>query len=275
MRIRNILVAYNGSTSSDTALIYACNLARSNDAHVTALVSHAAKEDYAASRHLIPKAAQEIIDSANAEMIDAARSAFNKIAATLNMGKRLSFLLSQGQVDETLARAARCYDLLILGDLRGDDVDAHLALHPDQIALRAGKPVVIVPRQYDNHSQHGKAVVAWDGKRSCARALSDSFALLENENEGAVTVLTVSNETLACSVSDVLIHLERHDIQPQHVHTKAEPNTAAAILHYCDQSDASLLIMGAYEHSKFRVDLLGGITSKILRKANIPVLLSH
>ena len=33
--------------------------------------------------------------------------------------------------------------------------------------------------------------------------------------------------------------------------------------------------MGAYEHSKFSEDLLGGVTRDILENATLPVLMSH
>jgi nucleotide-binding universal stress UspA family protein len=34
-------------------------------------------------------------------------------------------------------------------------------------------------------------------------------------------------------------------------------------------------VLGAYEHSKFREDFLGGVTAEVLEKIKIPVLLSH
>ena len=49
----------------------------------------------------------------------------------------------------------------------------------------------------------------------------------------------------------------------------------ATILDACDETGAGLLIMGAYEHSKFSEDLLGGVTRDILEKAQLPVLMSH
>jgi nucleotide-binding universal stress UspA family protein len=33
--------------------------------------------------------------------------------------------------------------------------------------------------------------------------------------------------------------------------------------------------MGAYEHSKFSEDLLGGVTQDILERARLPILMSH
>ncbi|MCP4995312.1 MAG: universal stress protein, partial [Gammaproteobacteria bacterium] len=36
-----------------------------------------------------------------------------------------------------------------------------------------------------------------------------------------------------------------------------------------------LLVMGAYEHSKFRQSIVGGVTSSVLKKAKIPIIISH
>lgn len=49
----------------------------------------------------------------------------------------------------------------------------------------------------------------------------------------------------------------------------------ATILDACTELGAGLLIMGAYEHSKFSEDLLGGATRDILSDARLPVLMSH
>ena len=38
---------------------------------------------------------------------------------------------------------------------------------------------------------------------------------------------------------------------------------------------AGILVMGAYEHSKFSEDLLGGVTRDILENADLPLLMSH
>jgi nucleotide-binding universal stress UspA family protein len=50
---------------------------------------------------------------------------------------------------------------------------------------------------------------------------------------------------------------------------------AATILDACAEVGAGLLVMGAYEHSKFAQDLLGGVTRDILAQAPLPVLMSH
>jgi nucleotide-binding universal stress UspA family protein len=46
-------------------------------------------------------------------------------------------------------------------------------------------------------------------------------------------------------------------------------------LQECKDRGVGLLVMGAYEHSKFREDLFGGVTNEILQECPVPVLLSH
>jgi len=46
-----------------------------------------------------------------------------------------------------------------------------------------------------------------------------------------------------------------------------------AIFNYIIQHDISLLIMGAYGHSRIRHLVIGSTTAQLLRSSNIPVLL--
>ena len=42
-----------------------------------------------------------------------------------------------------------------------------------------------------------------------------------------------------------------------------------------DEIGAKLIVMGAYEHSKFSQDIFGGVTHDVVRSSNIPVFMSH
>ncbi len=50
---------------------------------------------------------------------------------------------------------------------------------------------------------------------------------------------------------------------------------AETLLAWCNRQNPSFLALGACEHSKFREDFFGGVTSEILTNTKIPVLLSH
>ncbi len=272
MSFRNILVAFNGSQSAVSAVEYAVSLA-GQEAHVTALLAHSTHQTVNSHDAWVPARAREIIEQANEEIIEEVVARFEVIQAKCNLGSRLKFQQVAGRVDTVLSECARGYDLLVVGQDRTEGVDAHVALHPDRIALMSGRPILIVPRGYDAQANHTHAVLAWDGGRAAARALSDSLGLLEDQ--GRVTVLTIGDTPAPRPVSEVLDHLTRHGVVSNHEQIAAHPGMARALLAYCQEKDPCLLVMGAYEHSKFREDFLGGVTARVLRDTPIPVLLSH
>ncbi len=272
MSIHNILVAFNGTDSAISALKYAVSLA-GEKAYVTALLAHSTHEVVNSRSAWVPDAARKILAQANEEIYSTIQARFDAFQTTLNLGDRLQFQRMSGRVDAVLSECARNYDLLVIGQDSMEGVDEHLTIHPDRIALLSGRPVLIVPNGYDADAKHDHAALAWDGGRASARALSDSLGLLEDQ--GRVTVVTIGDAPMPRPVSELLTHLERHGVTATHAPIEAVPGVARALLAYCREHDPCLLVMGAYEHSKFREDFLGGVTARVLRDTPIPVLLSH
>ncbi|MEM7670052.1 MAG: universal stress protein [Pseudomonadota bacterium] len=121
-----------------------------------------------------------------------------------------------------------------------------------------------------------RALLAWDGRRAAARALSDAMALLESSV--AVTVLTIGTGPAAerAEGRDVVSHLERHGVSVDWRNVANPPaGIAKCILDIADETAAGMLVMGAYEHSKFSEDLLGGVTNTVFRDAKVPILTAH
>jgi len=273
MGVRNILVAFNGSDSSIAALRYAASIARSRNAYVTTLLAHAAVENYATESRWIPAETRSIIATANAAIVDQIETGFQSLMPELGLDDSLSFMRASGRVDAVLSECARNYDMIAVGRFEPDATDSHVSVHPDRIALLSGRPVLVVPESFDAEAEHSHAVLAWDGSRASARALSDSMQLLEGE--GRLTILTVGDEATPRPVSELQIHLERHDIEADHVHQPTSGTIGNTILEFCREADPNLLVMGAYEHSKFREDFFGGLTTQVIERSTVPVLLSH
>lgn len=273
MSIRNILVAFNGSESAETALRYAASLARDGSAHVTALLAHSGHEAINSSAPWVPARARQIIQAANAEIIDGISAHFETLQDKLGLGDRLHYLDTTGRVDAVISDCARSFDAVLIGRPQPGDADAHVILHPDRIALMSGRPVMVIPGGYDREVRHAHAAVAWDGSRAAARALSDSLQFLEDN--GRVTILTVEGTALPRPVAEVIEHLDRHGVQASHEELALSQGIARTLLAYTRDTDPCLMVMGAYEHSKFREDFLGGVTARLIRDIRIPVLLSH
>lgn len=270
MELRNILVAFDGSDGAVAALRHAAKLA-GDAAHVTALLAHSRHETVDSHAAWVPEQARQIIQNANAEIIAGIEARFGAARDGFGLGDRLHFMKVAGRVDAVLSECARSYDLLIAG--REGANESHVTIHPDRIALMSGRPVLIVPAAYDGAARCDHVAVAWDGGRAAARALADGLRLLRPG--GQVTLLTVGDVPLPRPVDEVLAQLARHGQDATHRHLPHTQPVAEALLGYCGDASPCLLVMGAYEHSKFREDFLGGITAGVLRETTVPVLLSH
>ncbi len=269
MAIMNLLVAFNGTESSEAALRYAASLARDRKAHVTAMLAHSTHDTLDTTSRWIPREARALLAEAKTGLLTEIEARLDVLRADLHLGDALSFRAVPGRVDSLLSETGRAFDMIIAGRPMRDD-DEHIRLHPDKIALLSGRPVIVVPEGYDAEARHSHTALAWDGGRAAARALSDSLRLLEAQ--GKVSVLTVGQVP---GMDDLMTHLARHDVTAIHEEWPDGHPVADRVLGYCRRHDPSLLVMGAYEHSKFREDLVGGVTASVLRETTIPVLLSH
>ncbi|MEM0907667.1 MAG: universal stress protein [Pseudomonadota bacterium] len=273
MSIRDLAVAYDGGAAADAALAYAAAIAEPRGAFVTGLIAQSTFEAYAFESRYIPKEAQDIIERHNAQRLTDIVARFETRAATLYPGERMAHQELTGKVDRTLIRCARSHDILVMGNEPDAGTDFHFLANPDIIVLKSGRPVVVVPSGHEPKAAHSHAVVAWDGKRAAARALADALDLLEAD--GHVTLLMIGEDELPRPVEEVVRHLNRHGVEATPVRRPASGDVAEAILAFAAQTDPCVLVMGAFEHSKFSVDLFGGKTRRVIANATTPVMISY
>jgi nucleotide-binding universal stress UspA family protein len=188
---------------------------------------------------------------------------------------KIHFIESGGLADRTVAEYARLYDLTLLG---GHDTrlgDAHLLVHPDVVAIRSGRPVLVFPKGFTMQEINEHALIAWDGQRAAARALADAMQILETKEQ--VTLLTVEGGmSPELPGTNVVTHLERHGVR---VMTRYERRISRlvgrVILDTAQELDVGLIVMGAFEHSKFRENHFGGVSNTVLHETRTPVLMAH
>jgi nucleotide-binding universal stress UspA family protein len=276
MALKNLLVAYGGSDSSDAALDFALFIRDKYDAHLTGLLTHNFAPVNQNVRSWIPEEVQDSIRKAQAQTVKNIENRFKQRITASSAPDKLHWISKSGEGDPTVARYARFYDLTILGRydaVRGED---QLELHPDMIAMISGRPVLLIPREFDTSTFNEHAVLAWDGKRASARALADAMQILKTKR--LVTIVTVKDDQSETSLPgiDVETALQRHGVNTEKVTLKRKGKSVGyRILEFLEEAQPKLLVMGAYEHSKFRQSIVGGVTSSVLKKARIPVLISH
>lgn len=276
MGLGNLLVAYNGGDASDTALHLAALMARKYDAHVTGIVAHGVS---GVVQSLPPWLARQVVPSLNdvaATRIADLKARFHGFLEGKVAPDKCHWIDVQADPDRTIAHYTRMFDVTLLGQYQNLQAADEYVLHPDRIAHASGRPIMVAPRAFRPDTINESAVIAWDGKRSAARALFDAMQILETKQRVQILTVGDADRYRAPKGIDLVTLLARHGIDATHeIRPKGAGGTAQTILDFCAEQDTGLLVMGAFQQSKLAEDLFGGVTNHILRRAEIPVFVSH
>jgi nucleotide-binding universal stress UspA family protein len=175
-----------------------------------------------------------------------------------------------------VADEARSADLVVVSANRdGSPVEFPGHIDPGDLALHAGRPVLMVPPEADRLVLKG-AMIAWRDGREARRAVSDALPLLRKVEEVAVVEL-IQDETARAAahrrLDDVVSWLERHGIA-----------AFSRVFHFPEQQEpfeklwqygANFIVAGAFGHSRLRERVFGGFTDDLLRRSPLCTFLSH
>jgi len=176
-----------------------------------------------------------------------------------------------------LAAASRAADLIVLGGVPRRHGSPYRDCEPAELAMQAGRPVLIAPPKGTLLSGR-KVVVAWKDSREARRALSDSIPFLEAA-EG-VLVLEVCDEDglddARIRTDDVVSALRRRKVaaEPKVAHP-GHATASQRILEEASAFGADLIVLGCYGHSRLGEWVFGGVTRDLLSQDEIYLLLSH
>ena len=120
-------------------------------------------------------------------------------------------------------------------------------------------------------------MIAWDGSRVAARAVSDARDFLQRAQ--SITIVSVTDEKILPHDdpgNKLAEYLIRHDLQATVAQVQGRGHPIAETLQeHARETGADMLVMGAFGHSRIRDFVLGGATNGILKDLRLPVLLSH
>jgi nucleotide-binding universal stress UspA family protein len=190
--------------------------------------------------------------------------------------ERRSVSASIAGASDQLARMARRFDLVVVGQAeRGKPMPEEVV--DEGVLFESGRPVIFVPFIQKAGLKLDRVLLAWDGGRPAARAVGDAMPFLEKAKQ--VEVVIVGNKppkSDEVSGADLGEHLARHAIKTTVKRiTAPDSNVGSVILSHAADSDADMIVMGGYGHSRLREFVLGGVTRGLLESMTVPLLMSH
>jgi nucleotide-binding universal stress UspA family protein len=180
-----------------------------------------------------------------------------------------------GSLVHTLLEYEKRADLVVLGQ-RGEHAPWHgdmLGAGVERMVRASQKPCLIVPEKFRD-PRH--ILLAQDGSDESTKALYRGLNLAV-ALDARVTIVTACQLDQEEAASRVLQNA-RDLAVARGLTTHAQlvhDNPEQAILKVAAESDADLIVMGAYGHTRIREWILGSTTTHVLRKTPIPVLLAR
>lgn len=274
MAIKNLLVAYNGGEASDAALSMAVHLANKYDAHLTGIVAHNASNVTRNVPKWLSSAMRGSIGEITARRTDELEENFYTFVDGKIGSERVHWIDVKADSDHAVAISSRHFDLTFWGQYENLIAVDELLLHPDRIAFESGRPMLVVSKAHQPSEIKGRVVVAWDGRRTAARALFDDMTILTPATQ--LTIVTVDAEQDPPS-SDLELPIlsQRHGLTSERQLIPNFGSVATTLLRHCEQAQADLLVTGAYGRSKLSEDQFGGVTSSIVRHSSVSHFLAH
>jgi len=173
----------------------------------------------------------------------------------------------------------RYADLTVIGQFDPDDpVPGLMSDFPASVLMQSAHPVLIVPFASQSIKPFSRALIAWDASMTATRAVSGALPLLQTASVVDVVVFNASAQEEAHGEvpgSDLGLYLARHGVSVNVISRRTDIDIGNALLSLCADQGSDLLVMGGYDHTRFREILLGGATQTVLKSMTLPVLMSH
>lgn len=254
---------------------YAVELAASQGAHLDIGVGVVR---IAAPSAMMMADARSLIAEANAQMRDRAKDCAEAARVQAQTaGVTASVELAMDDYHTVARRFIAMARLADVAVMEADDTSVSLQEGLlKEVLFESGRPVIVTPRRWSGPAAPARVIVAWDGTGKAARAIGDALALLTQAEE--VEVIAVSGDpdpSKRMDAADMAAHLSRHCRRVSMTNLPVQDgDVAATIGAHAKLTRANLVVMGAYARPKFRQIILGGVTSTMIARPPVPVLMS-
>jgi nucleotide-binding universal stress UspA family protein len=178
-------------------------------------------------------------------------------------------------IADEIVNHARACDFVMLSTPAGESTSGVESDLIESVAMAAGRPVIVLSAKQDAPLAIDDVVVGWNGAREAARAAFDALPILKVAGKVRIVCADPPAATAAPG-ADIAAALGCHGIKAE-VRTIAAPGNdhGEALLRHARETNAGLIVMGAYGHSRLAELVFGGATRHVIANADRPVLFSH
>lgn len=288
--VKKVLIPIQGTPLTDATLATAYALCEGYDAHLAVIHIRPDKKDIIplTGEGLSGTMIEEVMAIAEHEgtkRLRYARKMFDDFVDHNNIkivnvengyvaeqGKTASFRALTGRENEVATYWSRLSDMTVVAHPSSNEhISSSEMLHA--LLFESGRPILIAPKE--KPSTVGKRVcIAWNGSVEAAAALHAALRWMASAEKVAV-LYSDEYAQRGLDIQDVADYLGFYNIDVELCKIKGERSTGESMLGACSDFNADMLCMGAYSHPRWKQMILGGVTSYMLEKSNLAVLMNR
>jgi nucleotide-binding universal stress UspA family protein len=177
-----------------------------------------------------------------------------------------------GEIETVVVHLGRVSDLIVVQ--RPSSISVHGQRCFDAAVFESGRPTLVIgeklPCDITDH-----IMIAWNGSLQASRAVLGAVPLLHLASRASIFAAPQS-ESEGVDATNLAEALSWHGIRAHQVPGPRGGNsTGGALVSAAVEQQATMVVMGAYTHSRLRQSFLGGVTRHLLTHAPVPLLMSH
>lgn len=272
------LIVYVDDEADNTQRIeQACTLAKAHGAHLIG-VSACAPETPLADAYGAGILLGEVLTAQHERAESALKGAedrFRGVATRAGVG--CEWRADVGDPTSLLVRHARAADVLIVGR-DAANASGWRAPHPADLAMRAGRSVLIVPPNPARSVVGAPVLLAWtDGRESRLAAVAAIPMLREAETVRVLELCDPEDmDGARLRTADVAAWLTRHGVRAE-ADARAHDDwaTGRRLLDCAAEMKAGAIVSGAWGHARMRQWIFGGVTQTLITESSVALLLAH
>lgn len=184
-----------------------------------------------------------------------------------------------GALTELVAGHARFADLVVLPKPYGGGRETEAETILGAALFQGSAPVMVVPEGGLGFSGLPRRIVlAWNQSNEAMVAARLALPFLKAADLVDIAVVDPASQSAERSDPGGMLcqMLVRHGVKAEvSVLALTLPRVSEVIARHALDRNASLVVMGAYGHSRFREAILGGATRNMLEQAKVAVFMAH
>ena len=278
MAIKTLLACLTNKENAEAVMKCAVPLARAHGAHLVGLHTSETLLVYPSVAMHVPDMAFASFNESQNEEATVVEAIFRKHIDNEDFPSAWRHVKADVlTAAECMIESAHAADLVMMSN----ESNAHERSNQERAHVRVvrecGRPVIVVPPEFDGPPIGNSFVLGWSNTREAARAAHDLVAVAGEDCEiSVVRVDGGGGDELADSQTvDLAEMFDRHGIRAQIFHkSRGGQNIASVLLKHAFEQGADLVAAGAFGHSRAYDFVIGAVTHSLLREAKLPVLFS-